>query len=88
VKIGDEFDIWLIGFTGWHAFASARSANKERLMNRLRHLADALPNVIATAGHRDPCNAAYPARQKARRATLSGAVKTSPRSKSAALTSS
>jgi hypothetical protein len=73
MKIGDEFDIWLIGFTGWHAFASARSANKERLMNRLRHLADALPNVIATAGHRDPCNAAYPARQKARRATLNAA---------------
>jgi serine/threonine-protein kinase HipA len=49
MKIDDHYDIPLIGFTEWQSLASACAVNPEILMNRLRHLADRLPEVISTA---------------------------------------
>jgi serine/threonine-protein kinase HipA len=49
MKIGDHYDIPLIGFTEWQALASACAVNPEILMNRLRHLADKLPEAISAA---------------------------------------
>jgi serine/threonine-protein kinase HipA len=49
MKIGDHYDIPLIGFTEWQSLASACAVNPEILMNRLRHLADRLPEVISAA---------------------------------------
>ncbi len=49
MKIGDHYDIPLIGFTDWQSLASACAVNSEMLMSRLRHLADALPEVISAA---------------------------------------
>jgi serine/threonine-protein kinase HipA len=49
MSIGDQYDIPLIGFTEWQALASACSVNQETLLNRLRHLGDALPDVISAA---------------------------------------
>jgi serine/threonine-protein kinase HipA len=49
MRIGDQYDIPLIGFTEWQALASACSVNQETLLNRLRHLGDALPDVISAA---------------------------------------
>ena len=49
MRIGDQYDIPLIGFTEWQALASACSVNQETLLHRLRHLGDALPDVISAA---------------------------------------
>jgi serine/threonine-protein kinase HipA len=49
MKIGDHYDIPLIGSTAWQSLASACAVNPEILMNRLRHLADRLPEVISAA---------------------------------------
>jgi serine/threonine-protein kinase HipA len=49
MRIGDQYDIPLIGFTEWQALASACGVNQEKLLNRLRHLGDALPDVISAA---------------------------------------
>jgi serine/threonine-protein kinase HipA len=49
MRIGDQYDIPLIGFAEWQALASACSVNQETLLNRLRHLGDALPDVISAA---------------------------------------
>lgn len=49
MKIGDHYDIPLIGFTEWQSLASACAVNPEILMNRLRHFADRLPEVISAA---------------------------------------
>jgi serine/threonine-protein kinase HipA len=49
MRIGDHYDIPLIGFTEWQALASACAVNPEILMNRLRHLADKLPEAISAA---------------------------------------
>jgi serine/threonine-protein kinase HipA len=49
MSIGDQYDIPLIGFTEWQALASACRVNQETLLNRLRHLGDALPDVISAA---------------------------------------
>ena len=47
MEIGDRYDISLIGFTEWQSLASDCAVNPESLMNRLRRLADRLPEVIA-----------------------------------------
>ena len=49
MKIGDEYDIPLIGFSEWQALASACAIDFEMLMNRLRQLADALPDAVSAA---------------------------------------
>src|SRR6202041_2344857 len=49
MKIGDHYDIPLIGFTEWQLLASACAVNPEILLNRLRHLADRLPEAISAA---------------------------------------
>jgi len=49
MKIGDHYDIPLIGFTEWQSLASACAVNPEILMDRLRHLTDRLPDVISAA---------------------------------------
>jgi serine/threonine-protein kinase HipA len=49
MKIGDHYDIPLIGFTDWQSLASACAVDPEILMNRLRHLADKLPEIISAA---------------------------------------
>jgi serine/threonine-protein kinase HipA len=49
MRIGDQYDIPRIGFTEWQALASACSVNQEILLNRLRDLGDALPDVISAA---------------------------------------
>lgn len=49
MKIGDEYDIPLIGFNEWQALASACAVDSELLMNRLRQLADALPDAVSAA---------------------------------------
>jgi serine/threonine-protein kinase HipA len=49
MRIGDQYDIPLIGFTEWQALASVCSVNQETLLDRLRHLGDALPDVISAA---------------------------------------
>ena len=47
MKIGDKYDIPLIGFSEWQALASACAIDFEMLMNRLRQLADALPDTVS-----------------------------------------
>jgi len=49
MKIGDEYDIPLIGFSEWQALASACALDSELLMTRLRQLADALPDAVSAA---------------------------------------
>ena len=49
MKIGDEYSIPLIGFKEWQALASACAIDSEMLMNRLRQLADALPDAVSAA---------------------------------------
>jgi serine/threonine-protein kinase HipA len=49
MKIGDEYNIPLIGFSEWQALASACAIDSEMLMNRLRQLADALPDAVSAA---------------------------------------
>ena len=49
MKIGDEYDISLIGFNEWQALASACAIDSGLLMNRLRQLADALPDAVSAA---------------------------------------
>ncbi len=49
MRIGDQYDIPRIGFTEWQAIASACSVNQETLLNRLRDLGGALPDVISAA---------------------------------------
>jgi serine/threonine-protein kinase HipA len=49
MKIGDTYDIPLIGFGEWQALASACAVELELLMNRLRQLADALPDAVSAA---------------------------------------
>ena len=49
MKIGGEYDIPLIGFGEWEALASACDVDSEMLMNRLRQLADALPDAVSAA---------------------------------------
>ena len=49
MKIGDEYDIPLIGFSEWRALASACAVDSELLLNRLRQLADALPDTVSAA---------------------------------------
>jgi len=91
MKIGDQYDIPLIGFREWQALASACAIDSEMLMNRLRQLADALPDAVSAA--RDQALADGLNREvvttladlliqhaKARRATLNAA--TSKRSRS------
>jgi serine/threonine-protein kinase HipA len=49
MKIGDEYDIPLIGFNEWQALASACAVDSEILINRLRQLVDALPDAVSAA---------------------------------------
>jgi serine/threonine-protein kinase HipA len=49
MKIGDHYDVALIGSTEWQSLATDCDVNPEALMNRLRHLADRLPEVISAA---------------------------------------
>jgi hypothetical protein len=49
MKIGGEYDIPLIGFSEWQALASSCTIDSEMLMNRLRQLADALPDAVSAA---------------------------------------
>ena len=49
MKIGDHYDIPLIGFTEWQSLALECVVNAEMLLNRLRDLADRLPKVISAA---------------------------------------
>jgi serine/threonine-protein kinase HipA len=49
MKIGDEYDIPLIGLAEWHKQALACRLDAEGLVNRLRQMADMLPDVIAAA---------------------------------------
>jgi len=49
MKIGDEYNIPLIGISEWQALASACAIDSEVLMNRLRQLADALPDAVSAA---------------------------------------
>ena len=49
MKIGDQYDIPLIGYKEWQLLASACTVDQDKLMNRLRHLGDALPGVISAA---------------------------------------
>jgi serine/threonine-protein kinase HipA len=49
MKIGGEYDIPLIGFSEWEALASACAVDSELLMNRVRQLADALPDAVSAA---------------------------------------
>ena len=49
MKIGGEYDIPLIGFSEWEALASACAVDSKLLMNRLRQLADALPDAVSAA---------------------------------------
>jgi hypothetical protein len=54
MKIGDHYDIPLIGFADWQALASACAVTPEILMKRLRHLADRLPEAICAARGQAP----------------------------------
>jgi serine/threonine-protein kinase HipA len=49
MKIGGEYDIPLIGLAEWRKQALACGVDAEALVNRLRQMADMLPDVIATA---------------------------------------
>ncbi|HMI73794.1 MAG TPA: type II toxin-antitoxin system HipA family toxin [Steroidobacteraceae bacterium] len=49
MKIGDHYDIPLIGFTEWQSLALECAVNAEILLNRLRDLANRLPKVISAA---------------------------------------
>jgi len=49
MKIGDQYDIPLIGFSEWQALASACAVDSQLLMNRLRQLAEALPDAVSAA---------------------------------------
>jgi serine/threonine-protein kinase HipA len=49
MAIGGRYDIPLIGFSEWQALAAACDVDQETLLNRLRHLSDSLPEVIAAA---------------------------------------
>ena len=49
MKIGDEYNIPLIGFSEWRALASACSIDSEMLMHRLRRMAEALPDAVSAA---------------------------------------
>jgi hypothetical protein len=44
-----EYNISRIGFNQWQALASACGIDSEMLMNRVRQLADALPDAITAA---------------------------------------
>jgi hypothetical protein len=44
-----KYDIPLIGFSEWQALAPACAIDSEMLMNRLRQLADALPDAVSAA---------------------------------------
>jgi serine/threonine-protein kinase HipA len=92
MKIGDEYDIPLIGFSEWQALASACAVDLDLLMNRLRQRADALPDAVSAA--RDKALADGLNREvvttfadlliqhgKARRATLNAAVSKRRRSR-------
>jgi len=85
MKIGDEYNIPLIGFREWHALASACAIDSELLMKRLRRMADDLPDAVSAA--RDDALAGGLNREvvttladrliqhaKARRATLNAAA--------------
>jgi serine/threonine-protein kinase HipA len=47
MKIGDYYEIPLIGLTEWQSLASECAVNPEILVNRLRRFADRLPEVIS-----------------------------------------
>ena len=49
MAIGGRYDIPLIGLSEWRALAAACDVNQETLLERLRHLSDSLPDVIAAA---------------------------------------
>jgi serine/threonine-protein kinase HipA len=49
MKIGDEYDIPLIGLSEWQALASTCAVDSELLVNRLRQLADMLPDAVCAA---------------------------------------
>jgi len=49
MKIGDEYNIPLIGSSEWHALASACALDSALLMSRVRQLADALPGAVSAA---------------------------------------
>jgi serine/threonine-protein kinase HipA len=49
MKVGDRYDIPLIGFTEWQALASACNVDQDALLNRLRHMGDAFPDTITAA---------------------------------------
>jgi serine/threonine-protein kinase HipA len=84
MKIGDEDNIPLIGFNEWQALASACAIDSEMLMNRLRQLADALPDAVSAARDQALADGLNPEvvttladllilHAKARRATLNAA---------------
>ena len=92
MKIGDEYNIPLIGFNEWQALASACAIDSEMLMNRLRQLADALPDAVSAARNQalaDGLNREVVTNladllilhAKARRATLNAAVSKRRRSR-------
>src|ERR1700723_121617 len=92
MKIGDEYNIPLIGFNEWHALASACAIDSEMLMNRLRQFADALPDAVSAARNQalaDGLNREVVTNladllilhAKARRATLNAAVSKRRRSR-------
>ena len=92
MKIGDEYNIPLIGFNEWQALASACAIDSEMLMNRLRQFADALPDAVSAARNQalaDGLNREVVTNladllilhAKARRATLNAAVSKRRRSR-------
>ena len=92
MKIGDEYNIPHIGFNEWQALASACAIDSEMLMNRLRQLADALPDAVSAARNQalaDGLNREVVTNladllilhAKARRATLNAAVSKRRRSR-------
>jgi serine/threonine-protein kinase HipA len=49
MAIGGQYDIQLIGFSEWQALAVACNVDWKPLLDRVRHLADRLPDVIVAA---------------------------------------
>ena len=90
MKIGDEYDIPLIGSSEWHALASACALDSALLMSRVRQLADALPGAVSAARDLEPSLMAWISEvvttlaelliqhANARRATLNAAGRTPP----------
>lgn len=49
MKIGSRYDIPLIDITDWRKLAAACTLDEERMLSRLSHMADALPDTISAA---------------------------------------